>query len=111
MYVDRHAAEPDYQRALCRGDGYSDERVSNNYSGSFLSGGRCAVRYHHAPSLSSIPVPCNLVCFMDKLVQPVFTPNAIDKDFVKTLGIDFEDLEDLRNVVMQKSEVLIAELA
>ncbi len=69
------------------------------------------ISYHHAPSLSSIPVPCNLVCFVDKLVQPVFVPSSIDKDFVKTLGIDFEDLEELRNVIMQKSEVLIAELS
>ena len=69
------------------------------------------ISYHHAPALSSIPVPCNLVCFVDKLVQSVFNPGQIDKDFVKTLGIDFADLEDLRNSIMQKSEVLIAELS
>ena len=69
------------------------------------------ISYHHTPSLSSIPVPCNLVCFVDKLVQETFNPSVINKDFVKTLGIDFEDLEELRKVIMQKSEVLIAELS
>lgn len=69
------------------------------------------ISYHHAPSLSSIPVPCNLVCFIDKLVQDNYDPNTIDKDFVKTLGIDFEDLNDLRDVILQKSELLISELS
>ena len=69
------------------------------------------ISYHHAPSLSSIPVPCNLVCFIDKLVQENYDPNSIDKDFVKTLGIDFEDLNDLRDVIIQKAELLISELS
>lgn len=69
------------------------------------------VSYHHTPSLSSIPVPCNLVCAIDKLVQDNFNPNLMDKDFLKSLGIDLEDLEDLRNVILQKSELLISELS
>ena len=69
------------------------------------------ISYHHAPALSSIPVPCNLVCLIDKIVQTNFNPNSVDKDFLKTLGIDSEDLEDLRAAVLQKAEVLIAELA
>lgn len=69
------------------------------------------ISYHHNPSLSSIPVPCNLVCLIDKLVQEQFNPNALDKDFLKTLGIDFADVEDLRNAILQKAEVLIAELS
>ena len=69
------------------------------------------ISYHHTPSLSSIPVPCNLVCFVDKLVQTVFNPNSIDRDFCSTLGIDFEDLEDLRKAILQKAEVMISELS
>lgn len=69
------------------------------------------ISYHHAPSLSSIPVPCNLVCLVDKLVQNNFNPSSLDKDFIKTLGIDFEDIEDLRNVILQKAELLISELS
>ena len=69
------------------------------------------ISYHHAPSLSSIPVPCNLVCLVDKLVQENYDPNSLDKDFIKTLGIDFEDIEDLRTVVLQKAELLISELS
>lgn len=69
------------------------------------------ISYHHAPALSSIPVPCNLVCLIDKVVQENFNPNLVDKDFLKTLGIDFEDLEDLREAVLHKAEVLISELS
>ncbi len=69
------------------------------------------ISYHHTPSLSSIPGPCNLVCLVDKLVQENFNPNILDKDFIKTLGIDFADIEDLRTTIMQKAELLISELA
>lgn len=69
------------------------------------------ISYHHTPSLSSIPIPCNLVCLVDKLVQDAFNPNAIDKDFLKTLGIDFSDIEELRNAILQKAEMLISELS
>ena len=68
------------------------------------------VSNHHNPSLSSIPVPCNLVCFVDNLMQDNFNPNSLDKDFLKTLGIDLDDINDLRDVIMQKSELLIADL-
>lgn len=68
------------------------------------------ISYHHTPSLSSIPVPCNLVCTVDKLMQDNFNPAALDKPFLKTMGIDFEDVEDLRNAILQKAELLIAEL-
>lgn len=69
------------------------------------------ISYHHTPSLSSIPVPCNLVCLVDKLVQENYNPSILDKDFIKTLGIDFADIEDLRETIMQKAELLISELA
>ena len=69
------------------------------------------ISYHHMPSLSSIPVPCNLVCFVDKLVQTKFNPDVIDKNFCSTLGIDSEDLEDLRNAILQRAEVAISELS
>ena len=68
------------------------------------------ISYHHNPSLSSIPVPCNLVCAVDALMQDSFNPNRIDKDFFKTLGIDLDDLEDLRKTIWQKADLLISEL-
>ena len=69
------------------------------------------ISYHHNPSLSSIPVPCSLVCLVDKLVQENFNPGSLDKDFIKTLGIDFADIDDFRTTLMQKAELLISELA
>ena len=69
------------------------------------------ISYHHNPSLSSIPVPCNLVCAVDKLMQENFNPNVLDKDFFKTMGIDMDSVEELRETIKQKSELLIAELS
>lgn len=69
------------------------------------------ISYHHNPSLSSIPVPCNLVCLVDKLVQENYNPNNLDKDFIKTLGIDFADIDELKNTIIQKADLLISELA
>ena len=69
------------------------------------------ITYHHTPSLSSIPIPCNLVCFIDKIVQTNLDVNSVDKDFCNTLGIDIEDLEDLREAILQKSEVMISQLS
>ena len=68
------------------------------------------ISYHHNPSLSSIPVPCNLVCAVDCLMQDKFNPNKMDKDFLKTLGIDLNDLESLRKAIWDKAELLISEL-
>ncbi len=69
------------------------------------------ISYHHAPSLSSIPVQCGLVYLVDAIVQENFNPDSLDQDFVKTLGIDFDAVEDLRQTVLQKAELLISELA
>lgn len=69
------------------------------------------VSYHHNPSLSSIPVPCNLVCVVDKLVQENFNLNLLDKDFLKTLGIDLDDIEDLRVAIQNKANLMISELS
>ena len=52
-----------------------------------------------------------MITFENKIVQEDFNPNSVDKDFIKTMGIDVEDLEDLRQAVLHKAEVLIAELA
>lgn len=69
------------------------------------------ISYHHNPTLSSIPVPCNLVSTVDKMMQENYDPNSLDKSFIKTLGIELADVEGLRQVIRQKSEVLIAELS
>lgn len=68
------------------------------------------VSYHHNPSLSSIPIPCSLVCEVDKLVQENFDVSKLDKDFLKNMSIDIEDIDDLRAAIKQKAEFLIAEL-
>ena len=39
-----------------------------------------------------------------------FNPGKMDKDFLKTMGLDLDDLEELRNVIRAKAELLISEL-
>lgn len=68
------------------------------------------ISYHHNPSLSSIPVPCTLVSTVDCLMQENFDPSKINKDFLKTIGIALEELEELRTTIRSKAEVLISEL-
>ena len=43
-------------------------------------------------------------------MQENFNPSMLDKDFMKTLGIDLDDIEDLRQAIKQKAELLISEL-
>ena len=69
------------------------------------------ISYHHNPGLSSIPVPCNLVCFVDKLMQDKLNPAALNRDFMKTINVDFSGIEELRKTIWQKSDLLISELA
>ena len=69
------------------------------------------ISYHHTPNSSSIPVPCNLVSLIAAVVKPEIRMDNIEKEFLKTLNIDFEDLEDLKKVVLQKADVLISQLS
>ena len=69
------------------------------------------VSYHHNPALSSIPVPCNLVNLVDKLVQDNLDVSKIDKGFLKSMSLSLDDMEELREVILQKSNLLISELS
>ena len=69
------------------------------------------VSYHHNPALSSIPVPCNLVNLVDKLVQDNLDVSKIDKSFLKSMSLSIDDMEELREGILQKSNLLISELS
>ena len=68
------------------------------------------ISYHHNPSLSSIPVPCSLVSTVDCMMQENYNPGKINRDFLKTMGIELNDLEEIRTAIKSKAEVLISEL-
>lgn len=68
------------------------------------------IAYHHTPNLSSIPIPCNLVYTVDNLIQDDIKQECFDKDFMKTLRISMDELEELRDVIKQKADLLITEL-
>ena len=69
------------------------------------------VKYHHTPNLSSLPVACSLVYLMDTLVQDDFSVDKFDKNVLKTLNVNIEQPEILRDNILQKASVLLNELA
>ena len=69
------------------------------------------VSYHHNPNLSSIPIPCNLVYTVDKILQEEPNLELLDKNFLKTMGLTIDDIDELRQVILHKSELMISELS
>lgn len=70
-----------------------------------------AIKYHHNPSLSSMPVPCSLVYFVDKLVQENFDETTIDKSIVKNLNINIDQPQILSESIKSKAQMLLNELS
>lgn len=69
-----------------------------------------AIKYHHDPLLSTMPNISALVYAVDKLVQDNYSPEMIDEDFVKPLGIPFAEIEMERDIILQKAKQLLSEL-
>lgn len=70
-----------------------------------------AIKYHHNPNLSSMPVPCSLVCFVDHLVQENFDESTLDKNVIKHLNINIEQPQILRESIQSKAQLLLNELS
>lgn len=71
-----------------------------------------AIKYHHNPRLSSIPIPCTLVYLVDALVKEDETYlEKLNKDFLKALNFNLDQPQILRETIMTKAQVLINELS
>lgn len=70
-----------------------------------------AIKYHHAPNSSSMPIPCTLVYMVDALVKENFVPEMIDENIIKHQSIRIEQLQFMRESIMTKAAVLLNELA
>ena len=70
-----------------------------------------AIKYHHNPNLSSMPAPCSLVYFVDKLVQENFDEATIDKNIIKNLNINIDQPQILRDSIKSKAQLLLNELS
>lgn len=70
-----------------------------------------AIKYHHTPNLSSMPIPSSLVCFVDQLIQENFDETRIDKTVTKNLNIQIDQPQILREGIIYRAQLLLNELS
>ena len=70
-----------------------------------------AIKYHHEPNLSSMPVPCSLVYLIDRLVQDDWKDEQLNPEIMKNLNIQIEQPQIIRNTILAKAEILLNELS
>lgn len=68
-------------------------------------------KYHHAPNLSPMPIPCTLVYLVDSLVKEDFDPESLDQNIIKNLNINLDQPQILRESIIAKAEILLNELS
>jgi HD-like signal output (HDOD) protein len=71
------------------------------------------IKYHHMPNLSSMPIPCSLVYFVDLLVSDGFDAEAttLDPDVMKNINMKIDQPQILRDSILSKAAVLMNELS
>lgn len=69
------------------------------------------IKYHHAPNLSTMPIPCTLVYLVDSLVKEDFEMDSLDKDIMKNLTIQIDQPQILKESIRAKADILLRELS
>lgn len=69
------------------------------------------IKYHHAPTLSSLPNVCGIIYAADKIVQSEFTPEMLDEKIMNKLSIKINDPMGLREEILTKSTVFLKEMS
>lgn len=70
-----------------------------------------AIKYHHTPNLSTMPVPCALVYLVDTLVKEDVDFETLDTDIIKHLNMNIDQPQILRESIISKANILLAELS
>lgn len=70
-----------------------------------------AIKYHHNPNLSTMPVPCSLVYLVDILVKENYSQVTLDPNVMKNLNLHIDQPEILRNNIVSRADVLLNELS
>lgn len=70
-----------------------------------------AVKYHHTPSLSSMPTACSLVYLVDLLVKDDFALGNLNQDIIKNLNINPDKLDFFREEIFTMANLLLHELS
>ncbi len=70
-----------------------------------------AIKYHHTPNLSPMPIPSSLVYLVDSLVKDDFDYALLDKTALKNINFRIEQPQFLRENIMAKAKLLLSELS
>lgn len=70
-----------------------------------------AIKYHHSPNQSSMPVPCTLVYLVDHIIQDSFNPENFDSSIVSNINIKLDQPGILRDSILNKANILLNELS
>jgi len=70
-----------------------------------------AIKYHHTPNASSMPIPCSLVYLIDALVKDNFVSENLDKNVMKNLNIQIDQPQILKDSILSKANILLNELS
>jgi len=70
-----------------------------------------AIKYHHEPNSSSMPLACSLVYAMDKFVRDDFVFEELNEDIMKNLNMKIYGPDELRETILNKADLLLRELS
>lgn len=70
-----------------------------------------AIKYHHAPNSSSMPIPCTLVYLVDALVKGDEDFENLDKSVLSNLNMQIDQPKILKENIVSKAEILLNELS
>ncbi|MEI8377338.1 MAG: HDOD domain-containing protein [bacterium] len=65
------------------------------------------IRYHHDPLNENAPTMARIVYLAEMLIQPNPKNPIIEDEFMEQLGIEIEDLEELRQEIFDKTDIII----
>lgn len=69
------------------------------------------IKYHHYPTLSSIPIPCALVNIVDTILKEDFTNERLDRNITALLNFNVAEPSILRDNISSKAKILLRELS
>src|SRR5574344_1254844 len=69
------------------------------------------IKYHHNPTLSSIPLPCALINVVDTLVKDDFSNDKLDKNITSILNFNIDEPSILKDNISSKAGILLRELS
>lgn len=68
------------------------------------------IKYHHNPTLSSLPAACGIVYIADRLVQTKMPEPPLDADIMSRLDFRVNDPVALREHILTKAAIFIREM-